>query len=136
MPRIKEAKDAYRILMAEWDENRIELIEDFNVLLLNADNRVLGIHRLSTGGSCSTVADTKIIYMGALLTNASSIILAHNHPGGNLAPSKEDIQLTEKIRKAGELFDIKVFDHLIVSSDGFYSLANDRTYENFKSVQP
>ena len=89
-PVIKESKDAYEILMNYWDLNRIELLEEFKVLLLNQSNRVLGLFPLSSGGITGTVADPRLIFAAAIKACAVSIILSHSHPSGNLKPSRAD----------------------------------------------
>lgn len=86
-------------------------------MLLNRMNKVLGIYLISVGGFAGTVCDPKVVFQAALKTNASSIILAHNHPSGNLKPSDADLQLTEKLKKGGKLLDIAVLDHLILTEE-------------------
>lgn len=118
------SRDAFEIFSEKW--NAIEHHESFKVLTLNKANKVLGIAVISQGGVDSTVVDPKIVLQYALLCNASNIILAHNHPSGRLFPSDSDIRLTDKIRKAAEFLDMKVLDHLIISSeDRYYSFADE-----------
>ncbi len=126
-PAVNTSGDAYNILMQYWDENKIELLEQFKILLLNRASRVIGISDISTGGVAGTVVDPKIVFSTALKANASSIILAHNHPSGNLQPSKEDNAVTSKMREAGSFLDLRVLDHLIVTKDGYYSYADEGT---------
>jgi DNA repair protein RadC len=95
-PRITHSKDAFELLMQCWDENKLEFVEQFKILLTNRAHKVLGILDISTGGVSGTVADPKIIFAAALKASASGIILAHNHPSGNLNPSHADISLTKK----------------------------------------
>lgn len=118
--RITNSKEAFNVLYHLFDNNTIELKEEFFLLLLNRANYVLGWFKLSSGGTSSTVVDVKIIFILALRTNASSIILSHNHPSKNLKPSETDISLTNKIKEAGKLLDISVLDHLIITADGRY----------------
>ncbi len=99
--------------------------EEFWILLLNRANRVLSKKRLSSGGIAGTVADSRLIFKEAIEALASSIIVCHNHPSGNRKPSHSDIQLTEKLVKAGKLLDIAVLDHLIVTENGYYSFADE-----------
>ena len=87
--------------------------------------KALGIFEVSTGGVTGTVADPKIIFVAALKANACNIIISHNRPSGNVQPSKADIEITEKIKMAGQLLEIKLFDHIIVSSEGYYSFADE-----------
>lgn len=124
-PQISTAEDCSRILRQTWDTNKIELVEQFKVLLLNRANKVLGVFDVSTGGTTGTVADPKIILAAAVKANAVSIILCHNHPSGSLKPSKADEQLTTKIKCAAQYFDIQVLDHVIITSEEYYSFANE-----------
>ena len=124
-PKITHSKDAYVIFKTNWDENKIELQEQFKVMLLNRANKVLGIYEVSTGGMTGTVADPKLIFAAALKAGACGIILVHNHPSNNLKPSIPDEQLTLKIKEGGKLLDIKLLDHLIISSEGYLSMADE-----------
>ena len=94
-------------------------------MLLNRANRVLGIIEISTGGISGTVADPKLVFTAALKSAASSIVLAHNHPSGNLSPSQADINLTRKLKSAGESLDIAVVDHIILTSESYFSFADE-----------
>jgi DNA repair protein RadC len=116
--------DIYNILKRLWGDT-IEYVEDFYVLLLNRANVVIGIHHVSRGGVAGTVADPKVIMQGALKSNASSLVLAHNHPSGNLKPSSADISLTKKLKQAGEFLDLPVLDHVILTSESYYSFADE-----------
>lgn len=124
-PKIDSSKDVYNILFENWDMNKIELLEQFKILLLNRANKVLGIYEVSSGGIAGTVADPKLIFSAALKGCASSIILSHNHPSGNLKPSQADISLTQKLITAGSFLDIAVLDHVIVTSEGYLSFADE-----------
>ena len=95
------------------------------VLLLNRANKTLGWSRISVGGVNGCVADPRIIFQTALKANASSIIVSHNHPSGNCEPSQSDIALTNKLRDAGNFLDIQVLDHVILTSEGYYSFADE-----------
>jgi DNA repair protein RadC len=99
--------------------------EVFAVLFLNRANKIKHFEIISSGGMTGTVADPRIILKKALEEEAVSIILCHNHPSGNLKPSKADEELTSKIRNAARFFDIQVLDHIIVSTEGYYSFADD-----------
>lgn len=112
--------------MENWDQDSIEHIEEFKLLLMNRSNSVLGILPVSKGGISGTVTDIRLIYQGAIKANASGIIVCHNHPSGNLNPSESDTKLTHKIKEAGLLMDIQLLDHLIIISDGgYYSFADN-----------
>ena len=99
--------------------------EVFAVLFLNRANRINHFQIISEGGITGTIADPRIILKKALEEDAVSLILCHNHPSGNLRPSKADEDLTHKIKEAARYFDIKVLDHLIVSDDGYFSFADE-----------
>ena len=99
--------------------------EEFWVILLNRANRLIKKEQISSGGVSGTVADPKIIFKAALDQYASSIILVHNHPSGNLHPSQSDINLTKKMKEAGNLLEIPVLDHVIFSDQGYISFADD-----------
>lgn len=123
-PVIKTAAAAYKVFRDNWDKNKIELQEQFKVMLLNTRGACLGIVEISTGSIKGCVVDTRLIFAAALKANAVSIILAHNHPSGNLEPSDADKTLTEKIAAAGELLDIPLQDHLIITTGGYKSFAD------------
>src|SRR5690606_14067351 len=124
-PKMSSPKDAYSILLDSWDDERLEFVEQFKVLLLNRANRVLGIYEASTGGVSGTVADPKLVFAAALKSNATAIILAHNHPSGQLKPSDADLKLTQKLKEGGKYLEIPVLDHIIVTSEGYNSFADE-----------
>lgn len=127
-PKVKivNSKEAFAVLISLYDKDIIEYQEQFFLLLLNKANFVLGWIKLSTGGTSGTVVDAKVIFTLALKTNASSIILCHNHPSGNIRPSDRDVTLTKTIVSCSQFMDIKLLDHLIVSNDDHYfSFADD-----------
>lgn len=123
--QINSADGAYDIFLNAWDMNKIDLCEQFMILLLDRGNHILGIANISTGGISACVVDPKIVFATALKAKASGIIMAHNHPSGNLKPSNPDIHLTEKLKEGGRLLDISVMDHLIVTPRSYYSFANE-----------
>jgi DNA repair protein RadC len=124
MEKVCGSKDTYEVLVRIWSP-KLDHVEEFMILCLNRDNRVLGWAKVSQGGLSGTVADPKVIFQVALKSNACSIIIAHNHPSGNLTPSEADIHLTRKLKEAGTLLDLPVLDHLIVSSEGYYLFADE-----------
>jgi DNA repair proteins len=124
-PRVTSAQEAYKVLINNWDIQKINFQEQFYVLMLNSDGRVIGIALISTGGKAATIADPKIIFSIALKAQAVSIILAHNHPSENLKPSQADLSLTKRMVEAGKFLDLTVIDHLIVTSEGFYSFGDE-----------
>lgn len=123
--KIVSSKDVYNLILDHWDCNTIELMEEVKIILLNNANVVLGVHELSKGGISQCTIDLKIILSVALKCLASSIIIVHNHPSGTLLPSNNDISITDKIKKACELVEIKLLDHLIISSIGYRSMVDN-----------
>ncbi len=126
LQKICSSQDAANILYSHWDKGNIELQETFKMLLLNNANKVKGIFILSTGGITATLVDVRIIFAVLLKTLTTGVILAHNHPSGTLRPSEADKRLTQKLKKAGDLLDIKILDHLILIPDGnYFSFADE-----------
>jgi len=126
--KITCSNDAYLTFIDNWNPEIIEFVEEFKILLMNRSNSVLGILEISKGGISGTVTDVRVIFQAAIKGNASGIICAHNHPSGNLNPSESDTRLTQKLKEAGNLMDIQVLDHLILSTDGdYYSFADQGT---------
>lgn len=123
--RIASAEDAFSILYPLYDRDTIEYQEQFFLLLLNRANVVLGWVKLSSGGTTGTVVDSKMVFGIALQTNASGIILSHNHPSGNIQPSSKDIEITNRIINSGKLMEIQLLDHLIISPDEKYYSFSD-----------
>jgi DNA repair protein RadC len=124
-PAIKSSNEAFQLISLLWNENIIELQEEFKVLFLNRSNRVLGIYHTSSGGITGTVADPRLILTAALKANCVSIMLFHNHPSGSLKPSLQDEELTKKIKEAARFLDIKLLDHLIITRDEYFSFADE-----------
>ncbi len=124
-PQIRSSRDAYWVLESNWSD-QMGLLEEFNILLLDRANRVLAMCPISKGGVAGTVVDLKIVFAAAIKARASSIILSHNHPSATLRPSHTDIELTKKFHEAGDILDIPILDHLILSPEGgFYSFADE-----------
>lgn len=121
MPKVECPEDAVLLLRTIWNADTIQLREEFVVILLNNHKRCLGWSRVSIGGSSCTIVDVSAIFQIALLGNAASIILSHNHPSGNLKPSTADIHLTQRVKKSGALLGITVDDHIILSDSDHYS---------------
>jgi len=121
MSKIGSSKDVY----AMFEPMLSDLPhEEFWAVMLNRANKVIKKVNISRGGTSGTVADPKLIFKHALEVLASSIVLCHNHPSGNLSPSKADIALTKKLKGAGEMMSIPILDHIIVSDQGYYSFAD------------
>jgi DNA repair protein RadC len=123
-PQIKSSKDAYDLLRNTWDDNKLDLVEQFKILLLNRANRVLGLVEISTGGITGTVADPRLILGVALKSCACGLLLSHSHPSANTRPSRADEELTTKIAAAAALMDIKLLDHLIITREDYYSFSD------------
>lgn len=124
-PKISSSNDAFSIVQSQWDLGKINLLEEFKILLLNRANRVLGMITLSQGGVSGTVVDPKLIFVAALKAAASYIVLVHNHPSEELKPSNEDLKLTKKLVEGGKLLDILVVDHLIITKNRYYSFCDE-----------
>jgi DNA repair protein RadC len=131
-PQIKCSHDAYRILFSNWDEDLIELCEEFYILLLDRANRVMGRFRVSQGSMSGTLVDARMVFACAIKGRAHSLILAHNHPSCQLKPSQADKTLTTKLVAAGKLLDLPILDHLILSPEGgYFSFADEGILEGY-----
>ena len=124
-PVVKSSMDVFKILSNNWNRDKIDLLEQFKIILVNRSHKILGIVGISTGGIAGCIVDSKIIFATTLKSCASGIILAHNHPSGNLTPSSADINLTNKIIAGAEILDLLVLDHIIISSEGYYSFKDE-----------
>jgi DNA repair protein RadC len=124
-PKITSSRDCENVLRKYWDEDKIEFVEQFKVLLLNRAQKVIGLYEASSGTTTYTVADPRLIFVAAIKANACAVILSHNHPSGNLNPSQADIDLTKKMREAGKFLEVAVLDHIIISSESYYSFADE-----------
>ena len=123
--KVSTSEDAYNLLVNNHDDDSIDYTETFKVLYLNQAGQVLGCNTISKGGITATFVDVRNIMQGALLTNATAMVLGHNHPSGNTRPSKEDDRITNQIIKAGEILNIRVLDHIIFTREGFYSFNDE-----------
>jgi DNA repair protein RadC len=121
-PVVRSSRDIAQYLQASLKDYNYEV---FAVVFLNRANKINHFEIISKGGITGTVADPRIILKKALEEDATSIVLCHNHPSGNLHPSRADEELTKKIKDAAGYFDIKIIDHIIVSEEGFYSFADE-----------
>ncbi|MBO3699205.1 DNA repair protein RadC [Roseivirga sp. E12] len=121
-PQIRSSLDAYRLMKPELMD---QPTEQFWIIMVSRSNRVIQKKPISLGGISGTLVDPKVIFKMALESLASGIILIHNHPSGNKKPSTADIRLTEKVKKAGQLLEIPVLDHIIFTDDGFLSFADE-----------
>ncbi len=123
--KISSSQDAERCLRELFPVTQINYREHFYVVYLNNSNKVLGYQLISIGGITATMVDLRIIFQGALLAHATSMILCHNHPSGKLEASTPDQELTEKIQAAGKVLDITVLDHIILIEDDYYSFVDN-----------
>jgi len=121
-PKINSSKDAFDLLKGDMMDLPKE---EFWVLLVNRANRVIKKKRISEGGVSGTVADPKIIFQLALEELASGIIVAHNHPSGNLQASQSDMDLTRKLKEAGKFLEIQLLDHIIIANQKYLSFADE-----------
>jgi len=103
----------------------INIREAMVVLYLNNSNKTLGYSIASIGGITGTLVDVRLVLRDALLTQSTGLILIHNHPSGGLKPSQNDLNITKKIKDAGQLLDIKLLDHIILTEDSYYSFADE-----------
>jgi DNA repair protein RadC len=126
-PTITTSSDAFKYLLDGYNQDIIGLQEQFVVAYLNVSNNVLGIYRCSTGGITGTICEIRLILGVALKIAATSVLVSHNHPSGNLKPSRADEELTQKLKEAGRVMDVKVLDHIIIEPTGthFYSFADE-----------
>jgi len=123
-PQIITSQNAYDVLLQHWSD-QIEFVEEFNLLLLDRANRVLGFYNVSKGGQSSTIVDAKVVFTAALKMKASYLVLSHSHPSLNIQPSLQDIELTKKLVEGAKLLDLKIIDHLIVTPYSYYSFADE-----------
>ena len=121
-PKISCSNDAYKILKLHLEDLRTE---EFWALFLNQNNKVIHIAQLTQGGINQSLVDIRIVFKTALEHFATGIIISHNHPSGNLKPSSEDINITKKIKEAGDVMNIQLLDHLIVTQNSYLSFADE-----------
>jgi len=122
--KIKSSKGSADLLRTIWADD-LDMIERFYVLYLNNANQVQSVSMISMGGITGTVVDQRILFATALNCLATSIIIAHNHPSGNLKPSQADLNLTRKIKEGGKLLDIALLDHIILTEDSYFSFNDE-----------
>jgi DNA repair protein RadC len=123
--QIQSSTDAANLFRKIFDSDTIDWVESFVMLCLNRGNKVVGFYKVSKGGVTGTVADPRVIFTCALNCLATYIIVAHNHPSGNLKPSRADEELTTKIKEGGKLLDIKLLDHVILTEESHFSFADE-----------
>ncbi|MBV2166397.1 MAG: JAB domain-containing protein [Kaistella sp.] len=123
--KIEDSRKSFELILQKWEQDRIEMQEEVKVLLLNRNNKVLGIYALAKGGITSCVVDVRIILAIALKTLATGIILVHNHPSGNLNPSNDDRKITAQLNSSCKLMGITLVDHLIITKEDYFSFADE-----------
>lgn len=122
--KITCSKEVYKSIKS-WFADCMEHRERFIAVYLNRANKIIGIQNIGEGGSSSCVVDKKIVAQGAILSNSSAVILAHNHPSGQLKPSENDKRVTREIKEGLNLFGIDTLDHLIVTEESYYSFGDE-----------
>lgn len=123
--KIESSRETFGLVLNKWEADLIEMQEEVKVLLLNRNNKVLGIYSLAKGGITACVVDVRIILAVALKALATGIILIHNHPSGNLTPSKDDRKITEQLNASCKLLGISLLDHLIITKNDYFSFADE-----------
>ena len=132
--KISNSKDAYLIFNNLWDKDKIGVHESMNILFLNKANNVIGYYKHSKGGIDGTVADVEMISALAVKSLAKAVVIAHNHPSGNLTPSNADIQVSKELRDALKLFKIILLDSIIITKDNYKSLADEELFADGGSI--
>lgn len=123
--KINKSQDTEKLARSFFDQDTIQHKESFWCFALKRNNEVIGAIKICDGGSSSCIVDVKFIAQTAILTNCDGIIIAHNHPSGNLRPSESDITITKKIKEALNLFDVKLLDHIILTKDAYTSMSDN-----------
>ena len=123
--KITSSSDAVEIIRKTWDKRTIEMQEEVKLILLNQSNTVLGIHNLSRGGINSSLVEVRLILSVALKCLATGLILIHNHPSGNLNPSKSDLDIVKKLNESCKLLDITLLDSIIITKESYMSFGDD-----------
>lgn len=122
--KVKNTETAYKVFLDNWNREHLGLLEEFKVMFLNCKCGVLGVFSAFRGGITSTHVDPRLIYVAALRTAATSIIVAHNHPSGDVNPSRDDKVLTERLANGCKTLEIKLLDHLIITPERYFSFAD------------
>jgi len=123
--KITKSRDAYEAFISKWNMDTIQLQEEFKVLLLNRTNEVLGVYTVGKGGITGVSVDIRLLFAVVLKSCSISIITCHNHPSGNLKPSKADINIYRKLKKVSETMDISLLDNLIITKRDFFSFEDN-----------
>lgn len=123
--QIKKSSDCADLFRSIWDNDTLPIYETVIVIFINRCNNTIGWFKVSQGGLTGSVVDVRLILATALQCLASGIILAHNHPSGNVNPSEADISMTKKLKQSAEIMDINVLDHIILTEESYYSFADN-----------
>ena len=123
--KVSSSVEVYNFILNHWDDDTLDIQENVKMLLLNSSNTILGVYDVSRGGINSTVIDLRLVLSVALKCLASSIILVHNHPSGNINPSEQDREFTKKIKSACKFLEIQLFDHIIITRYDYFSFADN-----------
>lgn len=122
---IKRSEELADVVRNLFDSKTFDWTEEMLLMCLNRRNEIMHYSKISQGGMTGTVCDVRVVMLTALQSAATSIVLAHNHPSGSLKPSQQDIQITEQVRQAGLVHEIKLLDHIIFTTDSFYSMRDE-----------
>jgi len=123
--QMKTSADAAQFFRTIFNADTIQWTEESAMITLNRANEVISVDKLSSGGTSGVIVDAKVVFTIALKLTGHSIILAHNHPSGNLQASEDDIKVTKQLVNAGRVLDIRVLDHLILTDKGYLSMADE-----------
>lgn len=126
LPIIKNTIDTVLILRELYTKDTFLWKEEVILLCLNMNRQIIGYHKVSLGGMTSSVLDVRTIFTVAIQSLAVAIIITHNHPSGNKNPSTQDIQITEQIKKAGDILNIPLLDHIIITQNDYFSFKSNR----------
>lgn len=121
LPRLRNIIDTVLILKELYNKDTFLWKEEMIMICLNANMQTIGYHKVSVGGMTASVVDVRTVFTVALKALAVAIIISHNHPSGNKTPSQQDLAVTEQIKKAGEILNIPLLDHIIITQDSYYS---------------
>lgn len=124
-PKISHSKDIEEFIRTIFPVELMNYREYVYAIFLDRANTILGYFMISAGGISATIIDQRVVFQAALLSNASSLVVFHNHPSSNLTPSKADIHITQKLAEAGRLLDIPLLDHIIITEESYYSFADN-----------
>ena len=134
-PCVNSSMEAYSLLLRSWNKGKIELQEEFKILLLTVNNTCLGISTIASGGITDCLVDIRLIFATALKAGATKIILAHNHPSGAIDPSPDDRSFTGRCVAAGKLLGIEVTDHIVVTKENHYSFDGKGIMNKVASIE-